>query len=77
MRSNEFKAAAQRTGCTLIDQNIALSDLNQMLIDKDSSNEQDTKDRLFADFLLGQQLRVVAVIGTKHQLEQLKFELAL
>ena len=77
MNSKEAKAAAKKTGCTLIDQDIALAELNQILRGPDWTNGELTDGRQFADFSLGQRLSAVAVIGTRKQLDQLKVELAL
>jgi hypothetical protein len=71
VNTSEAKAAAQKTGCTLIEQNITLVELNQMLQGSDPSCEASTRGRLFADFSLGSKLGFVLAIGTASSLRQL------
>lgn len=71
MNSSDAKAAAQATGCSLIDQNITLAELNQILLAADSSCEESNPGQLFADFSLGSKLGVVLAIGTASNLRKL------
>ena len=71
MNSTEAKAAAQRTGCTLVDQEITLAQLNQILLTADSPCEMRPGGQLFADFTLGCKLGFVLAIGTASDLRQL------
>lgn len=71
MNTSEAKAAAQKAGCTLIEQDITLAELNQLLLASDPSCEKPTRGRLFADFSLGSKLGFVLAIGTASSLRQL------
>jgi hypothetical protein len=71
MNTSEAKAAAQKAGCTLIEQHITLVELNQMLHGSDPACEASTRGRLFADFSLSSKLSFVLAIGTASSLRQL------
>ncbi len=71
MNPAEAKSAAQSAGCTLVDQNITLTELNQLLLNDNPSCEDQIYGRLFADFALGSKLGAVLAIGTAKNLRQL------
>lgn len=71
MNHSDAKTAALITGCTLIDQNITLAELNHLLLTSDTSCEEATHGRLYADFSLGSKLGFVMAIGTASGLQQL------
>ena len=75
MNISDAKAAAKSTGCKLIDQNITLTELNQILLAPDPSCEKFTGERLFADFSLGRKLNIVLVVGTQQCLRDLHLKI--
>lgn len=75
MNPAEAKAAAQSAGCTLVDQNITLTELNQILVSANPSCENQMAGRLFADFALGSKLGAVLAIGTARNLRLLHHKL--
>lgn len=71
MSAAEAKAAALNAGCTLIDEHITLTELNQLLLMPNTSCDELKQVQMFADFELGSKLGAVLAIGNANSLRLL------